>query len=171
MAEPKSQTWILLNLATRADSEANLMQNKWFIQNVIVRGRLKIVFVRFISMWPKGGYDYWMTVSYISEHTMWNWEIWSKGGKRWSITGKMWQNQGKCEKGGKQAAVRFLGHMGFFFNRLHNMQHVCFLGCPAAGVLLGNATAMKLCCESLFQNMLFISPKQQSDQTHKSLFM
>lgn len=82
----------------------------------------------------------------------------AREGRQWSRTVKMWQNQGTCEKGGNQAVGGYLGHTGFFFNRLHNMQHVCYLGCPAAAVLLGNTTAMKWCCDSLCRTCYY-SPK------------
>lgn len=102
----------------------------------------------------------------------------AREGKRWSRTGKMWQNQGMCKKGGNQAVGRYLGHTGvFFFNRLHNMQLVCYLGCPAAAALLGNATTMKLCCDSLCRTCYY-SPKATiwsfsvpNEQTHKSLWV
>lgn len=38
------------------------------------------------------------------------------------------------------------------------MQRVCYLRCPAAAVLLGNATTMKLCCDSLCRTCYY-SPR------------
>ena len=83
-------------------------------------------------------------------------------GRRRSRTGEMWQNQGMCEKGGKtRLRRRYLGHTEFFFfflNSSHNMQRVCYLGCPAAAVLQGNATTVKLCFDSLCRTCYY-SPK------------
>lgn len=83
----------------------------------------------------------------------------AKEGKRSSKTAKMWQNQEICEKGRNQAVRRYLGHAGvFFLNCLHNMQFVCYFGCPAAALLPGKATPMKLCCDSLCRTCYY-SPK------------
>lgn len=111
-------TMQLPELCSQGNSEAILMLNKWFNRwknFVIVRVRWEIVFVKFISVWLTGGYDYWMTASFF----FWTYNV-KQGdmeqgrGKQQSTTVKMWQNQGMCEKGGNQAVGGYLGHTGFF---------------------------------------------------------
>lgn len=122
------------------------------------------------------GYDYWMTASYISEHTMWNSEIRSKGGEGGCNGGEQWRRDTfrGCLKRESQAVGRDLGHTGFF-NHSHNMQCVCYLRCPAAAILLGNATAIKLRRDSLCRTCYYFpkatiwSFRVPNEQAQKSL--
>lgn len=175
MAEPKSQTCSLLNLAACTvwkqfscwmnDSSS---KNMWLSKEV-EEGK-KMCFVRFIMLIkprkPHSSVRIWLPNDCVTHF----WECFvrkgrygAKEGKRLSKTAKMWQNQEICEKGRNQAVRRYLGHAGFFFfvffkNCLHNMQFVCYFGCPAAALLPGNPTPMKLCCDSLCRTCYY-SPK------------
>ena len=110
-----------------------------------------------------GGDDYWTTAWHISEHTTWHGEMESEGVDRGG-GGEQWRCdriRGCLKREETRLPRRFRPHWVFFiyfFYRLHNMCHVCYLRCPAAVSLLGNATAMKRRCDSLCRTCYY-SPK------------
>lgn len=135
---------------------------------MIVWGRWGIVFARFISVWPTGGYDYWMTASYISEHTMWNEEIWSEGGEAAESNREDVTESGDVWKGRKPGCRKiFRPHWVFFFFFLIACT-ICSLSATLDVQLLLLSWVTQLqwnYAVTPYAEHAIILPKQQSDHS------
>lgn len=182
MAEPKSQTCSLLNLAACTvwkqfscwmnDSSS---KNMWLSKEV-EEGKKKC-FVRFIMLIkprkPHSSVRIWLPNDCVTHF----WECFvrkgrygAKEGKRLSKAAKMWQNQEICEKGRNQAVRRYLGHAVFFVFLffLKTAYTICSLSATLDVQLLLFSRVTQLqwnYAATPYAEHAIILPKQQSDHS------
>ena len=117
-AEPKSQTCNRLNLAAGAIQRqfSCWINDSSSVKTCDCQRQMRKLCLRGLSAC---GQQEDMIIEWL-HHTFLNIQCemgryGAREGRRRSRTGEMWQNQGMCEKGGKQAVGRYLGHTGVFF--------------------------------------------------------